>query len=179
MSLDHGAAAELLGSLSQLMRTTRAVAHRQSQVLGASSTHLALLKSLYDGPARPGDLAQRLCVAPSVISRQVAPLERVGLVERGHDPDDARAWRLALTPLGRRHLEVLHADRVAVLGQVLHGWDEDDVRSAARLMDRLSTSLTTAPLVSRPAWLDLPAEEPHSPTPAPSETPVPSEEITA
>ncbi|HET7660056.1 MAG TPA: hypothetical protein VFK66_06655, partial [Oryzihumus sp.] len=73
MSLDHGAAAELLGSLSHLMRTTRSVAHRQSQVLGASSTHLAVLKSLYDGPARPGDLAQRLCVAPSVISRQVAP----------------------------------------------------------------------------------------------------------
>lgn len=175
MSLDHGAAAELLGSLSHLMRTTRSVAHRQSQVLGASSTHLAVLKSLYDGPARPGDLAQRLCVAPSVISRQVAPLERAGLVERGHDPDDARAWRLALTPLGRRQLEVLHADRVAQLGQLLRDWDEDDVRSAAALMDRLSRSLVAAPPAVRPAWLDLPAED----TPSPTTTPTSPEELTA
>ncbi|MGZ4599180.1 MAG: MarR family winged helix-turn-helix transcriptional regulator [Oryzihumus sp.] len=175
MSLDHGAAAELLGSLSQLMRTTRSVAHRQSQVLGASSTHLAVLKSLHDGPARPGDLAQRLCVAPSVISRQVAPLERAGLVERGHDPDDARAWRLALTPLGRRQLEVLHADRVAQVGQLLRDWDEDDVRTAATLMDRLSQSLVAAPPVVRPAWLDLPPED----TPSPTTTPTSPEELTA
>ena len=176
MSLDHGAAADLLAALTHLMRTTRAVAHRQSQVLGASSTHLAVLKSLYDGPTRPGDLAQRLCVAPSVISRQVAPLERAGLVERGHDPDDARAWRLALTPVGRRQLEVLHADRVAQLGTVLQGWPEEDVLTAARLMDRLSQSLSTAPLAGRPSWLDLPAEDPHSPTPV---SPVSPEELTA
>ena len=93
-------AAELMSALTQLMRTSRATAHRQSQSLGPSGTPLGLLKALRDGDARPGDLAVRLCVAPSVVSRAVVPLEASGLIERRHDPDDARAWRLGLTALG-------------------------------------------------------------------------------
>src|SRR3954463_11408520 len=90
-------AAELLSALSQLMRTSRSVAQRQTQNLVPSGTPLGVLKALSDGDARPGDLATRLCVAPSVVSRAVVPLEASGLVERRHDPADARAWRLRLT----------------------------------------------------------------------------------
>src|SRR5438128_8082890 len=134
-------AAELLSALSQLMRTTRSVAHRQTQNLVPSGTPLSLLKALSDGDARPGDLATRLCVAPSVVSRAVVPLEASGLVERKHDPADARAWRLGLTGAGAERLGAVQSAHVQRLTQLLEPWDEHDVTEAARLMTLLEQTL--------------------------------------
>jgi DNA-binding MarR family transcriptional regulator len=136
--------ADLLSALSQLMRTSRSVAHRQSQSLGPSGTPLSLLKALRDGDARPGDLATRLCVAPSVVSRAVVPLEASGLVERRHDPDDARAWRLGLTGPGVERLDAVQAAYVKRFNQLLEPWDENDVTEAARLLTLLEKTLTQA-----------------------------------
>ncbi len=144
-------AAELMSALTQLMRTSRATAHRQSQSLGPSGTPLGLLKALRDGDARPGDLATRLCVAPSVVSRAVVPLEASGLIERRHDPDDARAWRLGLTALGAARLSEVQAAYVERLTELLSPWDEHDIAEAARLMTLLEQTLAQAPLDISPA----------------------------
>jgi DNA-binding MarR family transcriptional regulator len=137
-------AAELLTALSQIMRTSRSVAHRQNQNLGPSGTPLGLLKALRDGDARPGDLATRLCVAPSVVSRAVVPLEASGLVERRHDPADARAWRLGLTGAGAERLGAVQNAYVQRFTQLLEPWDEHDVTEAARLLTLLEQTLTQA-----------------------------------
>jgi len=137
-------AAELLSALSQLMRTSRSVAQRQTQNLVPSGTPLGLLKALSDGDARPGDLATRLCVAPSVVSRAVVPLEASGLVERKHDPADARAWRLGLTGAGAERLGAVQSAHVQRLTQLLEPWDEHDVSEAARLMTLLEQTITQA-----------------------------------
>jgi DNA-binding MarR family transcriptional regulator len=137
-------AGELLSALSQLMRTSRSVAHRQSQSLGPSGTPLGLLKALSEGDARPGDLATRLCVAPSVVSRAVVPLEASGLVERRHDPDDARAWRLGLTGHGAEQLGAVQSAYVQRFTEMLEPWDEHDVTEAARLLTLLEQTLASA-----------------------------------
>ena len=144
-------AAELMSALSQLMRTSRAAAHRHSQSLGPSGTPLGLLKALRDGDARPGDLAGRLCVAPSVVSRAVVPLEASGLIERRHDPDDARAWRLGLTARGAARLSEVQAAYVERLTEMLEPWDEQDVTEAARLMTLLEQTLAHSSLDISPA----------------------------
>ena len=153
-------AAELMSALTQLMRTSRATAHRQSQTLGASGTPLGLLKALRDGDARPGDLATRLCVAPSVVSRAVVPLEASGLIERRHDPDDARAWRLGLTARGAARLAEVQAAYVERFTELLSPWDEHDIAEAARLMTLLEQTLAHAPLdISPEAQILAPTAE--------------------
>ena len=85
------ATADLLDVLGRLVRTARATSHRHQAEYGLSGTPLGILKALAVADARAGDLAARLQIAPSVVSRAVVPLEQAGLVERTTDPDDARA----------------------------------------------------------------------------------------
>lgn len=142
MAVDDTPAAELLDSFSTLLRTARALAQRLKRQLGPSSTSVALLKSLCEGDARLGDLAVRLCIAPSVVSRVVVPLEAEGLVERRHDPDDARAYLLALTPDGRAVLADIRHQQSAMFAELIADWPEDDVRAAIRVCERLDAALS-------------------------------------
>jgi DNA-binding MarR family transcriptional regulator len=66
---------------------------------------LALLRELSgapDGRLRRVDLAQRLGITPSGVARQLAPLERIGLVGRESHERDARLALVVLTDTGRR-----------------------------------------------------------------------------
>jgi DNA-binding MarR family transcriptional regulator len=72
---------------------------------GLSLSDLALLLELRaapDGKLRRAELADRLGVTPSGIARQVAPLERIGVVGRESNPRDARLALVVLTDTGRR-----------------------------------------------------------------------------
>jgi DNA-binding MarR family transcriptional regulator len=135
------AAKELLTSMVDLIRTTRSVAHRQTDALGITGTPFGILRKLATGDARPSDLACSLQIAPSVVSRALVPLEKSGLVERRQDPDDARAWRLGLTVAGRNRLDERQDyinDRFA---ELLSGWDPADLEQLALMMRTLDASL--------------------------------------
>jgi DNA-binding MarR family transcriptional regulator len=72
---------------------------------GVSLSDLALLLELRSAPGeklRRVELAQRLGITPSGVARQVAPLERIGLVGRESNPRDARIALVTLTDSGRR-----------------------------------------------------------------------------
>ena len=79
-----------------------------------------------------------------MVSRAVVPLEASGLVERRHDPDDARAWRLGLTGAGAERLGAVQSAYVQRFTQLLEPWDERDVTEAARLLTLLEQTLTQA-----------------------------------
>src|SRR3954447_175621 len=70
---------------------------------GISVSDLALLRELRradDGKLRRSELAQRLGITPSGVARQVAPLERIGLVARESHERDARLALVVLTDTG-------------------------------------------------------------------------------
>jgi len=72
---------------------------------GLSLTDLALLlelRSAPEGRLRRVDLANQLGVTPSGVARQLAPLERMGLVGREPHARDARLALVVLTDTGRR-----------------------------------------------------------------------------
>ena len=72
---------------------------------GLSLTDLALLlelRSAPEGRLRRVDLANQLGVTPSGVARQLAPLERMGLVGRESHARDARLALVVLTDTGRR-----------------------------------------------------------------------------
>ena len=132
---------QLLDAVSRLVRTSRAAGHRHQTEFGLSGTPLGILKALASGDARPGDLALRLQIAPSVISRAVVPLVQTGLVERRTDPEDARASRLGLTRAGRRRLEEARQDFAERFTPLLDDWDRTDVTELTRLMNRLEDTV--------------------------------------
>ena len=65
---------------------------------------------------RMGELAERTGLSKQTMTTMVRLLERDGLVTRTRDPEDGRAWRVALTgrartfrPVAERALAELHA----------------------------------------------------------------------
>src|SRR3954451_5111490 len=70
---------------------------------GISLSDLGLLRELRatdDGKLRRSELAQRLGITPSGVARQVAPLERMGLVARESHERDARLALVVVTETG-------------------------------------------------------------------------------
>ena len=137
----HDATAELLESLSKVIRTSRALSHRNQPSYGFSGTPLGILKVLGAGDARAGDLAGALQVAPSVVSRALVPLEQSQLIERRPDPHDARAARLGLTEAGRDRLAQVRDETVGRFAPMLDAWDSSDIDSLAQLLSRLEKTI--------------------------------------
>ena len=101
--------------MSTALETILGLARARSQVVreldadlgahGLSLTDLALLlelRSAPEGRLRRVDLANQLGVTPSGVARQLAPLERMGLVGREPHARDARLALVVLTDTGRR-----------------------------------------------------------------------------
>ena len=81
----------------------RDVDHPLGSYHGLGLNDLAVLLELEAAPAhtlRRVELARRLAVTTSGIARQLAPLERIGLVTRESNPADARLALVVLTPRG-------------------------------------------------------------------------------
>ncbi|MGZ4338467.1 MAG: MarR family winged helix-turn-helix transcriptional regulator [Gaiellaceae bacterium] len=116
----------------------RAVDTPLGQHHGVSLSDLALLLELRSAPERKlrrADLAKRLGITPSGVARQVAPLERIGLVGRESNPRDARLALVTLTEAGARI-----ADEAAVTANdaaetALRGiWGQDERAALAALL---------------------------------------------
>lgn len=98
-----------------------------------------------DGNQRLSDLAARLRLDASTVSRYVARLERLGLAHRTEDPDDRRATRLSLSPAGRRATDAAMQRRREVVADALRGWSPDDRETLRGLLSRLAVDVEQAP----------------------------------
>jgi DNA-binding MarR family transcriptional regulator len=136
----------VLSALTGLIRTSRSIARRISEDVGASGTPVAVLKALArgDGHDRPGDLAVATGVAPSVVSRVLTRLEEDGLVSRRQDEADARSCRISLTERGVEHLARVQRQTAALLAPELAALDPEDRREIPRLLTLLEQVLAGA-----------------------------------
>lgn len=94
-----------------------------------------------DEVTRASDLVARFGVDKSTISRQIAHLEALGLVERAPDAADRRALVVQLTATGEERLQVVREARRARIRGVLDDWPADDVRTLGELLGRLNVDL--------------------------------------
>lgn len=148
MSLTPETRDRLTSGLAHVIRSGRHLSGRAADSLYGDlpSFGWALLVPLeQDGEQRCSALAARAGVDVSVVSRQVAALERSGHVERRPDPHDGRASLLHLTDEGARALAVTRALRAQWAGAALADWDEDDARLLSGLLERLAADLDRAP----------------------------------
>lgn len=94
------------------------------------------------GPVSQRDLAERLRLEKSTVSRMAAQLERKGLLQREHDPADRRLYRLRLTDEGR-----------ALYGRMAAAYHAEYVRWAAEMtpaeLDALLTGMSALVRVAR------------------------------
>ena len=108
---------------------------------GLGLNDLALLLELNSSPnnrLRRLDLAERLGITPSGVARQLAPLERRGLVGRESHPDDARLAIVVLTEAGSRVVgDVLPTAEEAATRVLARIWNEDEQQRASALLQRV------------------------------------------
>jgi DNA-binding MarR family transcriptional regulator len=80
---------------------------------------LTELDSVVGGRLRPVDLANRLLLTPSGVTRAILPLAKIGLVERSSHERDARASYVAITQAGREKLDEAMDDVERIVGETL------------------------------------------------------------
>ena len=135
-SADAGAAVER--ELSRLFRRARASSARL-----ASEVHPDLDAAGYAVLVTVVDLGRPDAVGlhKSTMSRNIADLERLGLVERVPDPTDARARLLRLTDAGSEAVERSRTGRRRRLAAQMEGWSAADVRQLGALLQRLNDEM--------------------------------------
>jgi DNA-binding MarR family transcriptional regulator len=114
------AARELLQGIQGLVRRFSVAERADVACCGVTVAQGAALAALLaEGPLRLGSLGRRLGIAPSTLTRNVERLEAAGLVRREPDEDDARSFRIRLTPEGGKAARALQRQEVAFARQVL------------------------------------------------------------
>ncbi|MFJ4468144.1 MarR family winged helix-turn-helix transcriptional regulator [Streptomyces sp. NPDC089424] len=99
---------------------------------------VALLRQVADSePLRPGELANRLGVEASHVTRTVQQLQRAGFVSRVPDPDDRRAQRIELTDTGREAIERIRDVGARGMQLALSAWSPEELRRLATLFHRM------------------------------------------
>jgi DNA-binding MarR family transcriptional regulator len=97
---------------------------------------------LAGGRLRLSELATRIWLSPSGLSKLLDRMDVSGLIIREPDASDARSWFAVLTPRGRslvRRARATHHARLAsTFGTAL---SDRDLSELARAMERLSASL--------------------------------------
>ncbi|MEU1299642.1 MarR family winged helix-turn-helix transcriptional regulator [Streptomyces shenzhenensis] len=120
-------------------RRARASAGRMHPELSlVSYTLLGHLEE--SGGCRATDLAAHYVLDKSTVSRQVAALERTGLIERRQDPADHRVQVLRPTPAGQEILDRVTRSRRAVFRERLADWPEEDLKRFAGYLERYNAA---------------------------------------
>src|ERR1700712_3155694 len=92
------------------------------------------------GPSRLTTVAERTGLDPSTVSRQVADLEKAGLLARDADPEDRRAILLEATAEGRAVLDRLSRGRRKRVERLLSDWQPEDIVTFGRLLGQLNAA---------------------------------------
>ncbi|MFG2959236.1 MarR family winged helix-turn-helix transcriptional regulator [Streptomyces sp. NPDC048291] len=121
--------------------STRARQHERLMALAGvplDRAAVALLRQVADSePLRPGELAQRLGVEASHVTRTVQQLQRSGYVTRVPDPDDRRAQRIELTDAGRAAVDRVRDAGARGMQLALGGWEPEELGQLAVLFHRM------------------------------------------
>jgi DNA-binding MarR family transcriptional regulator len=131
---------DLYAQLNAMIRRSRELSNDLHP--GLSLLGYTFLSMLDTTPAlRASDLAERLGLDKSTVSRQLNQLFEAGLLDRQGGRPGRRGDPLSVTPAGRRTLEA-DADRVqGRLTGWLADWDEEDIAALGALMARFNNSV--------------------------------------
>jgi DNA-binding MarR family transcriptional regulator len=136
------AVGQLSGQLRELIKAVRLLKQQRPPASVASPSVLSAIDAFSPvGGCHVKDLAARCALDPSTVSRAVASVVQLGLVERKADPHDRRAITLALTERGRVALAESQRWSETVLGEVVAGWSPDELAQFGAMLQRFTDDL--------------------------------------
>jgi DNA-binding MarR family transcriptional regulator len=124
-----------------LMRSTRRLRAEKADADLSDAQYAVLAYLDRAGPSTPRALAEFERVKPPTMTRTLAGLADLGLVERQGHPEDGRQVLVRATPAGRRSVQETRRRRDAWLAQRLAELDEGEratLAAAAVLLRRIA-----------------------------------------
>lgn len=88
----------------------------------------------------PGEVARRLGLPASSVTRHAQALEEAGHVELRRNPDDRRGAGISATPAGVAELAALDEVGAEIFGGVVQDWSDRDIERLTALLDKLTTA---------------------------------------
>lgn len=125
--------------LGTLIRASRANLRKTADEFsgGLEQVPYTLLVYLQKYPgARLSEIADAQCVGKGTMSRQLARLEKLDLIERVVDPTDSRGQLVQVTDTAIAKLQVVRARQVARMQAAMTDWDSADVEKLTELLER-------------------------------------------
>jgi DNA-binding MarR family transcriptional regulator len=113
------------------------------------------------GPIGVVDLADRVGRDYTTVSRQVARLDELGLVERRASEKDRRVREALITPQGKTATDAIDAARNRMALEMFQNWSQNDFDELVRLLRMLAEGMCKAPNLppqpnGRPLLVDKP-----------------------
>lgn len=135
--------------LTRLLRRSRArglkIAAEVHESLDLTSYLLLMAIADNGSGVRGSDLAGSFAVHKSTISRSIATLEKLGLVERVPDPDDGRAQLLMPSVKAARRINVIKERGHGWLAKILAEWTAEEREAFASGLARFNDAAEQSP----------------------------------
>lgn len=139
----HGAMVDLVALMNQPQRDDALLAEAGISLDRALFTLLVGIERF--GPIGVGELSDRAGRDYTTVSRQVAKLASLDLIERRPSPADRRIHEAVITDKGRLVTDALDAARQRIAAPILAKWSEEDFSDLVRLMRRFVDDLMALP----------------------------------
>jgi DNA-binding MarR family transcriptional regulator len=133
---EHQAGGQYFHLFREVLLTYRAFMRHMASETGITGAQFELLRqlALADGRSTTSALARDLDVDPAAVTRLVAVLHELGLVDREDDRRDRRRRPVVLTPAGRDYMSDLHTRLHAEEGALRAGLDPAAIQSTAEVL---------------------------------------------
>jgi DNA-binding MarR family transcriptional regulator len=125
-----------------LYQCCQARIQRQSITFNLPDAELRCLR-LFDLNAdlTPKEMAGRMGVVKSRVTKIIDGLVEKGLIQRSKDPDDSRIWRLSLTQRGRKKLTAINQSLAAANEKILASMSPEQRRTLLIHLEALRKSM--------------------------------------
>ncbi|WP_371321545.1 MarR family winged helix-turn-helix transcriptional regulator [Pseudomonas yamanorum] len=142
----HGALIEIVGAMNRPQRDEVMVREAGIALDRALFPLVVLVERL--GPIGVVELADRVGRDYTTVSRQVAKLESLGLVDRQESAEDRRVRESVITPEGKAMTDRVDEARTRMGMAIFANWEPQDIDDLVRLMGKFAADLNDDALVT-------------------------------
>lgn len=132
----HGALIDIVSAMNRPQRDDELVREAGITLDRALFRLLVAVERL--GPIGVVELAERIGLDHTTVSRQIAKLDSMGLVARQGSVADRRVREAVITAEGKLMTDKLDAARERMSRAIFDAWDEKDIADLVRLMRRFA-----------------------------------------
>jgi DNA-binding MarR family transcriptional regulator len=135
----HGALLDIVSVMNRPQRDEAMVREAGISLDRALFPLLVMVERL--GPIGVVDLADRVGRDYTTVSRQVAKLESLGLVERHGSAADRRIREATITPKGKAMTDCVDEARERMARAIFAKWNQRDIKDLVRLMRKFADDI--------------------------------------